>query len=309
MRALVATHDDDTLVELREVDEPAAAPHEAVVEVRAFSLNRGELSLLTDRPPGWRPGQDIAGVVARQADDGSGPPVGTRVVALVDGAGWSQRAAAPTERLAALPDTVTFAQAAALPVAGLTALRALRVGGALLGRRVLITGASGGVGSFAVELAAGAGAYVTGVVSNPERATGVRERGAADVVSSVAELEGKEPFHLVLESVGGASLTGALRHTAPDGTVVVFGASSGDPTTLGFYDFAGRPRARIYGFFVYDSGDRETFGDDLLLLAELVAADKLHPRIGLEDDWGALARGAAALRERRVAGKAVFQVS
>jgi len=309
MRALVATHNDDTPVELREVDEPAAAPHEAVVAVRAFSLNRGELALLVDRPPGWRPGQDIAGVVARQADDGSGPPVGTRVAVLVDGAGWSQRVVAPMDRLATLPDAVTLTQAAALPVAGLTALRALRVGGALLGRRVLITGASGGVGGFAVELAAGAGAHVTGVVSNAERAAGVRERGAADIVSSVAELEGKEPFHLVLESVGGASLTGTLRHTAPDGTVVVFGATSGDPTTLGFYDFAGRPRARIYGFFVYDSGDRETFGEDLGLLAGLVAAGKLHPQIGLEEDWGALAWGAAALRERRVAGKAVFHVS
>src|SRR5438874_13677483 len=133
-------------VELREVAEPQPAAGEAIVEVRAFSLNRGELALLASRPAGWRPGQDIAGIVVRAAADGSGPQEGTRVVAMVDGAGWAQRVAAPTARMAALPDNVSFASAATLPVAGLTALRTVRLGGALLGRRALITGAAGGVG-------------------------------------------------------------------------------------------------------------------------------------------------------------------
>src|SRR6266567_2586960 len=108
MLALVNTPSAPIPVELHEVAEPEPAPDEAIVEVHAFSLNRGELALLAGRPEGWRPGQDIAGVVVKAAADGSGPKEGTRVVALVDGAGWAQRAAAPTARMATLPDNVSF---------------------------------------------------------------------------------------------------------------------------------------------------------------------------------------------------------
>src|SRR6266567_7671839 len=142
MRALVATGSSAAPLELRSVEEPRADAGQAIVDVRAISINRGELRLLAARPEGWRPGQDIAGVVAQTAADGSGPPVGTRVVALVDQAGWAERVAVPSSRIGVLPDEVAFAQAAALPVAGLTALRTLRLGGFLLGRNVLVTGAT-----------------------------------------------------------------------------------------------------------------------------------------------------------------------
>jgi NADPH:quinone reductase-like Zn-dependent oxidoreductase len=106
MLAIVTTPNSAAPVELREVPEPQPAPNEAVVEVHAFSLNRGELRLLQIRPEGWRPGQDISGVVLQQAANGSGPSAGTRVVALTDNAGWAQRAAVPPHRMAELPDNV-----------------------------------------------------------------------------------------------------------------------------------------------------------------------------------------------------------
>src|SRR5258708_1750032 len=217
MLALVNTPTKQTPVELRDVAEPEAAPDQAVVAVQAFSLNRGELSLLKNRPEGWRPGQDIAGIVVQPAADGSGPGRDTRIVGLVDDAGWAQRAAVPTARMAVLPDTVSFAAAATLPIAGLTALRTVRLGGALLGRRVLITGAAGGVGRFAVQLAALAGAEVMGVVGRPERATGLRERGANTVVTNIQEATGL--FDLILESGGGASLAASTRPLPPVGTL------------------------------------------------------------------------------------------
>ncbi len=306
MLALVNTPSAQLPVQLREFDEPVAAADEAIVEVHAFSLNRGELALLANRPEGWRPGQDVAGVVTKAAADGSGPKEGTRVVALVDGAGWSQRVAAPTARMAALPDNVSFASAATLPVAGLTALRLVRLGGSLLGRRVLITGAAGGVGRFAVQLAALAGAEVTGVVGGPERASGLVERGATSVVSTIQEAEGL--FDLILESVGGASLLGAISKVAPGGIIAMFGMSSREQTPINFAAFAGHAGARLQAFFIYESGTPASMGVDLGTLVSLVASGKLMTEIGLEDSWHNVYRATAALRDRKVNGKAVFHI-
>ena len=142
MLALVNTPNGKAPVELRQVPEPVPGRRDALVAVQAFSLNRGELRSFRNNDEGWIPGQDISGIVLRQAADGSGPPAGAHIVALMDEFGWAERAAVPTQRIAVLPDTVSFATAAALPVAGLTALRTLRHGALLLGKRVLITRAS-----------------------------------------------------------------------------------------------------------------------------------------------------------------------
>ena len=111
MLALVNTPRGNAPVELRDVAGSEAAANEAIIEVRAFSLNRGELSQLATRPQGWRPGQDMAGVIVQAAADGSGPQAGSRVVAPVDQADWAQRASALTARMAVLPEQVSFAQA------------------------------------------------------------------------------------------------------------------------------------------------------------------------------------------------------
>src|SRR5271156_2308113 len=131
MLAVVNTPGGAEPVAIREIAEPELRSNEALVAVHAFSLNRGELRLFQVRAEGWRPGQDIAGVVLRAAADGSGPDAGTRIVALTDWEGWAEHAAVPTRRIAPIADNVSFAAAASLPVAGLTALRSLRHGAPL----------------------------------------------------------------------------------------------------------------------------------------------------------------------------------
>jgi NADPH:quinone reductase len=306
MLALVNTPAGLTPVELREVAEPAPSHDEAVIAVTDFSLNRGELTLMRIRPEGWRPGQDISGTVVAAAADGTGPKAGTRIVALVDGAGWSERVAASVHRITPLPDKVSFAHAAALPVAGITALRTLRYGDPLVGRRVLVTGAAGGVGNLAVQIAARAGAHVTAVVGSAGRGRNLATLGAAEIVTGIEKAEGR--FALVLESAGGASLAEALKRVEPKGTVVIFGNSSGETTSISFRDFGTANNARIQSFHSFTSGPEEAFAPDLALLVSLVADGSLVPQVTGERSWRDFATVAGELRDRRVDGKAIFRV-
>jgi NADPH:quinone reductase len=305
MLALVNTPNGPAPIELREIPEPSAAHDEALVNVAAFSLNRGELSSFARNKEGWVPGQDIAGVVLRQAASGRGPAAGTRVVALVDDSGWAERVAVPSHRMAVLPDGVSFAEAATLPVAGLTALRTLRHGGALVGRRVLVTGAAGGVGTLAVQIAVRSGAHVTAVIGRPERAAGLKELGATEVVEGIDAVRGR--FALILESAGGGSLARAIQLVEPKGTIVVYGNSSTEPTTLSFADFRGAANARVQTFSYFTSEAEERFGPDLVLLVSLVADGSLKPRIGVERSWRDLLQVGDQLRGRGIPGKAVLR--
>lgn len=164
-----------------DLPEPEPAPHEVVVDVRAFGVNRGELFLLRQRAEGWRPGQDLAGVITHTAEDGTGPVAGTRVVGVADGGAWS--------------------------------------------------------------------------------------------------------------------------HMAAGGVAVTYGTMAG-PAELGLGDFRPAPLARVVGFFHHVPD--ETKGEDLAILAALVADGRLRPQLGLTRDWEHTREALDLLRDRQVRGKAVL---
>lgn len=303
MRAIVYDPDAPAKLRMDETAAPVPAPGQALIDVYAIGLNFGEVHWIDHmRKPGEIPGWDAAGVVVAAAADGSGPPAGTRVVGFNGEGGWAEQRAVATENLAELPPFVEFEEAAALPVAAVTALQALRALGPVVGRRVLITGASGGVGRFAVQLAARAGAHVVAAVGSPARGAGLDKLGAAEVVVGLDSVT--EPVFGVLDNVGGQLLADAFSKVADGGSVQSIGMASGQPTTIDFEEqrrLGGR--RRIEPFTV-----RAPFDADLRYLLTLLADGELDPQIGLRDSWTNVSGAAEALLNRTVAGKAVLTV-
>ncbi|PYM54930.1 MAG: alcohol dehydrogenase [Candidatus Rokuibacteriota bacterium] len=293
-RAVVVDPEAPGRLVIRGVAEPVPDRSEAVVRVRAISLNRGEVRRSTMAAAGWRPGWDIAGEVERPAATGSGPRAGARVVGLLPEGAWAEHVAIPTHALAELPEKVTFSQAATFPVAGLTALHALAKGGLILGRRVLVTGATGGVGDFAVQLARRA-----------DQAPALRQLGAHEVLVG-DEIPPSPKYDVIIESVGGRTLGTALAALERAAVCVTLGVSASAEVTFDTRAFFVTGRATLYGFYLFTELGSEPASVGLRRLAELVAAGQLAPHVSLERPWSEIAQVAQDLMARRFPGKAVL---
>ncbi len=267
-----------------DVPEPEPRSDEWLVKVEAISLNRGEVRGAALAADGTIPGWDVAGTIA------GGPEAGNRVAAMLGGGAWAEYAAVPRTSAAFIPDEVATTVAATLPLAGLTVMRALAVGGALLGKRVLITGATGGVGSLAMQIANLAGARVTGV--------------------SAIDADAAGEYDLILESAGGASLERAIELVASGGVVVTIGNSSEQPASFNPRSLYRKGGASIYGLLVFEEVESRRAGSrELAYLLDLVRAGTLTPVIEVERSWRELDRTLDDLAQRRFRGKAVLTVA
>ena len=220
---------------------------------------------------------------------------------------WAQLAAVDTSALAAVPDGVPDAHAAALPTAGLTALCSLELAGLVLGRRVLITGATGGVGRMAIQLARESGALVTALVRDAALAgEPLRRLGASEVVERIAG-----DFDVILDAVGGATFGSAIEHLAPGGLLVNLATPEDEEAVT----FRASRFDRAYGARIYTLNLRDELARrggasrDLARLCALAAAGRLDGQVELEHSWRDPAPALAALLERRIGGKAVLHVT
>ncbi|MBO1756344.1 zinc-binding dehydrogenase [Allobranchiibius sp. CTAmp26] len=310
IRAIVVDPNLPEGLGIGEVDRPEPGPKQALIQVEATSLNRGDLLAARVAEAGWRPGHDIAGTVIAEAADGTGPTTGSRVVGLLDSGAWAEQVAAATDRLAELPDAVSFAQASTLPTAGLTAHRAVEKGGSLLGKRVLITGSTGGVGLFAHQLATSSGAFVVGTSRQPRHEAAVRDLGADEVVvgEDLTAARTFGPYDLVVESLGGAALAQAMGMLVPGGMCVSFGWSASAHVELDLREFLAVGGGTLYGLRMYNELLIRPASKDLQLLAEMVADQRLHIPIEAEGGWNNIGDIAHGLMNRSFTGKAVLHL-
>lgn len=294
MKAYVARGSGELAVVEVDLPDPVAGQGESLVQVHAASLNRGNLRGIRIAEPGTPIGWDVAGVTAD----------GRRVAGVTLSGAFGREAVIPDAWLAPVPDEVSLTVAAALPIAFVTALQIIRdVVAVQEGDRVLVTGAAGGVGLAAVQLAKQRGAIVTGTVSDPEKVEIVRALGADHVLVGG---HGAGPYDVVLDSIAGDSVKESIDVSAPWGTVVLFGSSSGGGVKFDPRALFGKS-ASVLGYSIFDSPSTSMIGRDLKHLLEMVAEGAISVHLwatkALEDLPGAL----EALESRRVVGKVVFE--
>jgi NADPH:quinone reductase-like Zn-dependent oxidoreductase len=245
---------------LAQTTTPDIAPNEVLVKVRAVGLDRGTWHLMTGRaylirllgfgllrPKHRVPGLDMAGVVVAVGADVTRFKAGDEVFGISRGS-FAEYAAAREEKLAHKPTNLSFTQAAVVPISGSTALQAVRAAHVEAGQQVLVIGASGGVGTYAVQLAKAAGAQVTGVCST-SKIDLVRSLGADRVIDYTQSdfADGSQRYDVIIDIGGNSRLARLRRALTPTGTLVIVGGEQGGSVTGGF----GRQlRAPVVSLFV-----------------------------------------------------------
>ena len=273
--------------------------------VRYFSLNRGELHRLREKSTGWRPGWDFVGEVAA-TPPASDVAVGQWVCGLRPEGAWGQLLNVPINHLTPIPDGVNPLDAACVPVAGLTAMRALALAGRVAGRKVLVVGAAGGVGQFAIRLACEAGADVVGLTSRPARYQAIEQGGATPLLRSRLD-ELVDEFDVVLENAGGETLAAAIRALAPRGTIVTFGNSERHDTVLPTSQFYYK-EAKLVGYHLLHDLRRRPPAGELSYLLDRLATRHLSIDRTEPVPWSRTEQVLEDLAARRVRGKAVIEV-
>ncbi len=326
MKAIVQdTYGTPDVLELRDIDEPVVGDDDVLVRVRAAGVDPGVWHLIAGLPylvrimgfglrkpkVGVR-GRDVAGRVEAIGKNVTGFRPGDEVFGICDGS-FAELACARPDRLARKPANLSFEQAAAAPISGLTALQALRDKGRVQpGQKVLIIGAAGGVGTFAVQIAHSLGAEVTGVCSTTKMEL-VRSIGANHVIDYTAAdfADGVHFYDLVIDTAGSRSLSHLRRALTRRGTLVIVGGEGGGGRWLGGFD---RQILRAPALSPFVSQTLSPFvakerKEDLVVLKELMEAGEVTPVIDRTYPLSEVPEAIRYLSKGHARGKVVITVT
>jgi NADPH:quinone reductase-like Zn-dependent oxidoreductase len=311
------------VLELREVAKPHPGDDEVLIRVHAAGIDPGVWHLMTGLPylvrimgfgvrkPKIRiRGLDAAGTVEEAGRNVTRVKQGDPVYGTCDGS-FAEYACAKAERFAPKPANLTFGQAAAVPISGMTALNGLRDAGKLEARqKVLIIGAAGGVGNYAVQLAKAFGGSVTGVCST-SKVDLVRALGAEEVIDYTREdfTDGTRRFDLILDTAGRRPLSRLRRALTPQGTLVIVGGEGGDRWLGGFQRQIFAPLRSLFTEQKLIGLMSKETQQGLLTLKDLIEAGKLTPVIGGTYPLSEAAQAIRYLEQGHARGKVVLTIS
>ena len=311
------------VLELRDVEKPQPGDDELLIRVHAAGVDPGVWHLMTGLPylvrvmgfglrePKIRVrGTDVAGTVEAAGRNVIQLKEGDSVYGTCEGS-FAEYACARAEHLAPKPSNLNFEQAAAVPVSGMTALNGLRNAGKIQpGQKVLIIGAAGGVGAYAVQLAKAFGAAVTGVCST-SKVELVRAIGADEVIDYTREgfTDGTRQFDLILDTAGRRPLSQLRRALTPQGTLVIVGGEGGDRWLGGFQRQIFAPlRSRFSEQKLLGLISKERH-QDLMTLKDLIEAGNFTPVIDRTYPLSEAAQAIRYLEQGHARGKVVITVS
>jgi NADPH:quinone reductase-like Zn-dependent oxidoreductase len=313
--------DPEATLDLREVDRPTIGDGEVLVRVAAASVDRGTVHCMTGQPYAMRlagfgvrrpkapnPGRALAGTVEAVGTKVDSFEPGDEVYGTCAGS-FAEYAAAQPEMLASKPESLSFEHAAAAPISGVTALQAVRKAGVAAGSHVLIIGASGGVGTFAVQIAKAFGAEVTGVCST-EKSDLVRSIGADHVLDYARDQisDGGHRYDVILDIAGNRSLSELRRALNKRGTLVIIGGETGG-RWLGGFDRS--LRAVILSPFVSQSLGMLTSKEnttDLEALRELIDKGAVAPTVDRSYPLAETSGAIRCVQDGRTRGKVVITI-
>jgi NADPH:quinone reductase-like Zn-dependent oxidoreductase len=312
------------VLKFRDIDQPTPADDQVLVQVQAAGVHRGDWHIMTGLPYmirlavptlGLRKpkvpvlGMDVAGTVEVVGRAVTRFRPGDEVFGWTDGA-FAEYAVAPADHLVAKPVALSFEEAAVVPISGFAALQAVRdVGEVQAGHRVLVIGAAGAVGWFAVQVAKAFGAQVTGVASTSQLEL-VGSIGADEVIDYTRQdvTDGTRQWDVIVDTGGRRTLAQLRRALTPKGTLVIVGGEGGGRWLGGFLR---NLRAPLVSRFI---GQRlrmlssKPNQDDLRVLRELIEAGKLRPLVGRTYPLGEVPEAMRALEAGKTRGKIVITV-
>ncbi|MGO3599997.1 MAG: zinc-binding dehydrogenase [Enterococcus faecalis] len=288
MEKIIRTKHDQHLFKFESINNPIPQENELVIDVKAFSLNPGDVSNALSETAGFTPGWDFSGVVIDSGSLNHQSLIGKKIVGIKPDFGtWRNRLVISHHKVAVIPDTLDFIEATTLPIPGLTALYAVQKGGALLNKNVLITASNGAVGQFAHQLVRLAGGNQYGMIRNLSSEKSVKSLGALEVYQE-EDLKNdflNDRFDLIIDSVGGDYLNFLLPALKNEGTLISVGNSRSNSVTIDYTKLLEKNNISFKRFFLGEEIKKKDIPSDLSYLSYLLNQGLLRTNVAVVDSW------------------------
>ena len=312
MEKIIKTNDDERPFAFIAIDNSTPRENELVIDVKAFSLNPGDVLHALSATDGFTPGWDFSGVVIDSGSLRHKSLIGKKVVGIKPDFGtWRNRLTLPRHQVALIPDTLDFVEATTLPIPGLTALYTVQKGKSLLNKTVLITASTGAVGQMTHQLVRLAGGNHYGMIRNSSTEQSIKSLGALGVYrkEDFKNASLNDHFDLIIDSVGGDYINFLLPALKNDGTLISVGNSQSNIVTIDYTNLLQKNNIKFERFFLGEEIKKREISADLGYLSNLLNQGLLRTNVSFVESWEHINRAIHEFKSGHQSGKIVLTIS